>query len=54
MRLAIICVAISILSEPAMAAPARRYATGLVVPADADYGVPFLSWDSREGDLPAK
>jgi C1A family cysteine protease len=32
-----------------------RYATGLVRPADADYGVPYLSWDAAElGDLPER
>ncbi len=31
-----------------------KHATGLIVPADADYGVPFLSFDRTESDLPAK
>lgn len=38
------------------AATATRHATGLIVPADADYGVPFLSLSDNnraDGDLPA-
>ena len=54
MRLGVILMAAAILTETTLAAPGIRYAKGLKVPADADYGVPFLSWDSREGDLPAK
>lgn len=30
-----------------------RYATGLVVPPDAEFGVPYLSWNFNEEDPPA-
>ena len=47
----------SLVSAPAFASDRSPfpYATGLEVPADADYGVPFISWPDRDSrDLPAK
>ncbi len=33
---------------------AEEYATGLIVPDDAQYGVPFLTWPTATYDLPEK